>query len=123
MARARNSVARRRRKRRLLRRAKGFYGKRSRIYRVAKETLLRADAYATKHRRRKKGEMRRLWILRINAACRSRGITYGQFISGLKRAGVSLDRKVLSDMAIRDVQGFERLVALAREAGGIKAAG
>ncbi len=75
---------------------------------------MRAEVFATKHRRRKKGTMRRLWILRINAACRSRGLTYGQFVRGLKKAGVSLDRKVMSDMAIRDVPGFERLVAMAR---------
>ncbi len=122
MPRSCNSVSRRRRKKRLLRRAKGFYGKRSKLYRLAKETWLRAEAYATKHRRRRKGEMRRLWILRINAACRSRGITYGQFISGLRRAGVGLDRKIISDMAIRDIPGFERLVALAKEAG-VKQAG
>ncbi len=117
MPRVKNGVARLRKKRRLLRRVKGFEGNRSKLLRQAKETLLRGQVFATKHRRRKKGSMRRLWILRINAACRSRGLTYGQFIHGLKRAGVNLDRKIISDMAIRDVSGFDRLVELVRAAG------
>jgi large subunit ribosomal protein L20 len=117
MPRVKNGVARLRKKRRLMRRVKGFYGNRSKLLRQAKETLLRGQVFATKHRRRKKGTMRRLWTVRINAACRSRGITYGRFIQGLKKAGVILDRKLISDMAIRDVAGFEKLVAMARTAG------
>jgi large subunit ribosomal protein L20 len=114
MPRVKNAVAKLRKKRRLMRRAKGFEGNRSKLLRQAKETVMRAEAFATKHRRRKKGTMRRMWIVRINAACRSRGITYGRFIQGLKKAGVILDRKLISDMAIRDVAGFEKLVAMAR---------
>ena len=117
MPRVKNAVAKLRKKRRLMRRAKGFEGNRSKLLRQAKETVLRAEVFATKHRRRRKGIMRRLWIVRINAACRSRGITYGRFINGLQKAGVVLDRKVISDMAIRDVAGFERLVEMARTAG------
>jgi large subunit ribosomal protein L20 len=117
MPRVKNGVAKLRKKRRLMRRVKGFEGNRSKLLRQAKETLLRAQVFATKHRRRKRGTIRRLWIVRINAACRSRGLSYSQFILGLKKAGVALDRKVMSDMAIRDVSGFERLVAMARTSG------
>ncbi len=117
MPRVKNGVARLRKKRRLMRRVKGFEGNRSKLLRMAKETRMRAEVFATKHRRRKKGSMRRLWIVRINAACRSRGLTYGQFMQGLKKAGIGLDRKVISDMAIRDVDGFDRLVALAGNVG------
>ena len=116
MPRVKNGPARLRKKRRLMRRAKGFYGNRSKLLRQAKETVMRAEVFATKHRRRKKGTMRRLWILRINAACRSRGISYSQFILGLKKAGIALDRKVVSDMAIRDTAGFERLVEMVKPA-------
>jgi len=117
MPRVKNAVAKLRKRRRLMRRAKGFYGNRSKLLRQAKETVLRAEVFATKHRRRKKGTIRRMWIVRINAACRSRGLTYGQFIRGLQRVGVILDRKILSDMAIKDAAGFERLVEMARTAG------
>ncbi len=114
MSRVKNGVARLRKKRRILKRAKGFEGNRSKLLRAAKETGMRADVFATKHRRRKKGSMRRLWIIRINAACRPYGISYSQFIAGLAKAGIALDRKVVSDMAIRDTAGFERLVQMAR---------
>src|SRR5262245_28881654 len=117
MPRVKNGVARLRKKRRLMRRVKGFEGKRSKLLRMAKESRLRAEVFATKHRRDKKGGMRRLWIIRINAACRSRGLSYSQLMSGLKRAGVVLDRKVISDMAIRDASGFDHLVALVQRAG------
>ena len=75
-----------------------------------------AEVFATKHRRLRKREMRRLWILRINAACRAKGLSYSQFMHGLKRANVELDRKVLSDIAVRDAEGFERLVELVKKA-------
>jgi len=116
MPRVRNGVARLRKKRRLLRRVKGFEGNRSKLLRNAKESRIRAEVFATKHRRRKKGVMRRLWTIRINAACRGRGLNYSQFIYGLKQVGVALDRKVISDMAIGDVTGFDRLVALVKTA-------
>lgn len=115
MPRVRNAVAKLRRKRRLMKRAKGFRGGRSKLLCSARETLIRGEAFAKAHRRKKKGDWRRLWILRINAACRARGIRYGEFISGLKRAKVELNRKVLSDMAVRDAAGFDSLVTAARE--------
>ncbi len=120
MPRASNGVARLRKKRRLLKRAKGFRGGRSKLLRTAKETLIRAEAFATKHRRKRKGDWRRLWTVRINAACRSRGINYSQFIRGLKAAEIDLNRKMLADLAVRDSEAFDTLVSKARDA--IKAA-
>ncbi len=115
MPRARNGVAKLRKKRRLLRKAKGFYGGRHKLTRTVKETLIRGEAFATKHRRKKKGDWRSLWIIRINAACRARGINYSQFMNGLKRANVALNRKILSDIAVRDGQAFDKLVDTARK--------
>ena len=115
MPRVKNSVAKLRKKRRLLKRVKGFRGGRRKLLRTAKETLIRAEAYATQHRRKKKGDWRRLWILRINAACRARGMNYSQFMAGLKKANVELNRKILSDMAVRDSTGFDQLVDTARK--------
>ena len=110
MPRVRNSVAKLRKKRRLLKRVKGFRGGRGKLLRTAKETRIRAEAFATKHRRKKKGDWRGLWIVRINAACRARGINYSQFVKGLKKANIELNRKVLSDIALRDSSGFDSLV-------------
>jgi large subunit ribosomal protein L20 len=118
MPRVRSGVPRLRRKRRLLKRAKGFRGGRRKLLRTVKETLIRAEAYATKHRRKRKGEWRRLWIVRIQAACRSRGMNYSQFMCGLKRAQIELNRKMLSELAIRDPSSFDRLVKTAQEAVG-----
>ena len=115
--RVKNSVPRLRRKRRLLKRVKGFRGARSKFLKTAKESRLRSEAFATRHRRLRKRQIRSLWIVRINAACRSRGISYSQFINGLKRANVELDRKILSDLAIRDASGFDSLVETAKKAG------
>lgn len=123
MPRAKNAVAKLRKKRRLLKRVKGFYGGRGKLLRTAKETLIRAEAFATKHRRKKKGDWRRLWILRISAACKLRGINYSQFMAGLKKANIELNRKVLSDLAIRDSSGFDRLVAMAKESAAKEPAG
>ena len=116
MPRARNAVARLRKKKRLMRRVKGYWGGRSKLLRTAKETLIRAEAFATKHRRKKKGDWRRLWIVRINAACRSRDMSYSQFMNGLSRAQVGLNRKMLADLAVRDSAAFDLLVAVARKA-------
>ena len=116
MSRSTSNVATHRRHKRVLKRARGFYGARSKTFRVAKETLIRAGAFAYRHRRRKKRDFRRLWITRISAATRMRGTTYSQFINGLKKAQIELDRKVLSDMAIRDPQGFDALVEKANAA-------
>ena len=114
--RASNGVARLRKKKRLMRKVKGFWGGRSKLLRTAKETLIRAEAFATKHRRKKKGDWRKLWILRINAACRSRGINYSQFVRGLKSAEIDLNRKMLADLAIRDAAAFDELVSTAKKA-------
>ncbi len=116
MPRASNVVARLRKKKRLMRRVKGFRGGRSKLLRTAKETLIRAEAFATKHRRKKKGDWRRLWIVRINAACRSRGMNYSQFIRGLNAAEIDLNRKMLADLAVRDAEAFDSLVSKAKTA-------
>ena len=107
------------RRRKLRKLAKGYRGARSREYRVMKEAVYRSLQYAYRDRRARKRDMRRLWIVRINAAARAQGLTYGQFIHGLRRANVALDRKVLAEMAVFDPQGFARLVDLAQQ--GLKA--
>ena len=99
-----------------MKRVKGFRGGRSKLYRVAKESRIRAEAFATRHRRQRKRDMRSLWIVRINAACRAQGLSYSQFMNGLKKSQVELDRKNLSELAIRDAEGFNKLVELARKA-------
>ncbi len=116
MTRARSGPAHRRRHKKVLKRAKGFVGGRGRLYKVARETLLRAGNYAYRDRRVRKRDMRRLWIIRINAACRLRGLPYNRFINGLKRANIALNRKTLSELAIHDPEAFDRVVALARSA-------
>lgn len=113
MPRATKAVASRARRKKILKAAKGYYGGRSKLYRTAKESVQRGLAYAYAHRRRKKRDFRRLWIVRINAAARLSGLSYSLFINGLKRAGVNLDRKVLADMAVRDKEGFAELAELA----------
>jgi large subunit ribosomal protein L20 len=118
MPRVRNGVAKLRKKRRLMRRVKGFRGGRGKLLRTAKETRIRAEAFATKHRRKKKGDMRGLWIIRINAACRARGINYSQFIRGLKKANIELNRKMLADIALRDSSGFDSIVSTVKAAVG-----
>jgi len=110
MPRATYGVARRKKKNRLFSKVKGFRGGRHKLWRTAKESLLRAEAYATRHRRKKKGDWRRLWIVRINAACRARGMRYSEFIAGLKKARIDLNRKVMADLAVRDPAAFDELV-------------
>ena len=110
------SPARRRRHKRILKAAKGYYGARSRLYRTAKEAVLRANAFAYRDRRARKREFRALWITRIGAACRQSGLPYNRFICGLGKAGVALNRKMLAEIAVADPKGFEQLVAVAREA-------
>lgn len=112
--RARKTSARRRARRRLFREVKGNYGARGKLVKMATETLFRARAYAFSHRRAKKREYRSLWIIRLNAACRARGLRYGQFIDGLTRARVGLNRKSLSELAIHDPNVFDELVRLAQ---------
>lgn len=111
-----NGAARHRKKKRLFRKVEGFVGGRRRLLRTAKETLVRAGVYATRDRRVRKRDFRSLWIIRLNAACRERGLRYSEFISGLKRANIALNRKTLSEMAIHDAEGFDAVVAAAREA-------
>jgi large subunit ribosomal protein L20 len=113
MPRATKGVASRRRRKKILKAAKGYYGGRSKLYRTAKESVQRGLAYAYAHRRRKKREFRRLWITRINAAARVYGLSYNLFIHGLKKAGVLLDRKNLADIAIQDEETFAKLAELA----------
>jgi large subunit ribosomal protein L20 len=113
MPRTTNTPATRKRRKKWLNRAKGFFSGRRKLYRTARETVQRAMAYATAHRRLRKRQFRSLWTLRINAACRVNGISYSRFISGLKRAQVGLDRKSLADLAVRDGEAFKKLVQLA----------
>jgi large subunit ribosomal protein L20 len=93
--------------------AKGQHGTRHRLIKRATESMLHSLSYAYFHRRERKGDMRRLWILRINAACRARGIKYGEFIDGLKKSGVEINRKMLADMAVREPESFSNLVTIA----------
>lgn len=112
--RATNAVARKKRHKKVFKAAKGFHGGRSKLYRTAKETLRRAGRYAWVHRRQKKRTFRSLWIVRINAACRAQDITYSAFIAGLKKAGITLDRKQIAHLAATDQNAFNELVAAAR---------
>ncbi len=114
MAKIKHSVATRRRKKRLLKKTKGYWGDRSKQYRQARRALMHALVYAYRDRRVKKRDFRRLWITRINAACRAAGITYSKFINGLKKAKVSLDRKILADLAVKDTHAFKKLVEIAK---------
>jgi large subunit ribosomal protein L20 len=118
MPRAKTVVPARARRRRIMRMAKGARGGRSRLYRVARENVMRGLRYAWRDRRVRKRMMRRLWIQRINAAARIHGLSYSTFIALLKRGGIALDRKVLADLAVRDLAAFGRLVAEAREGEG-----
>jgi large subunit ribosomal protein L20 len=117
MPRVKRSASRRDKRRKVLKLAKGFFLTKSKLYRSAKESVDRAGNFAYAGRRLKKRDFRRLWIVRINAAARQHDISYSKFIAGLKRAGVDLDRKSLADIAVRDPQGFARLVESARSAG------
>ena len=115
MVRARSGKTVIRRRKRLLKLTKGFRLSRHNLVKQAKITLLRAGVFAFRDRRVRKRMFRRLWIVRINAACRARGLRYGEFMSGLQRATIALDRKSLSEIAIHDPETFSKLVALARE--------
>jgi len=115
MVRATKGPARRRAHKKILKQAKGYWGARSRLYRQAKQAVTRALATAYRDRRQRRRQFRRLWITRISAACRQRDLRYSQFIAGLRRAGVALDRKQLSEMAIASPETFDQLVTLARE--------
>ena len=114
MAKIKHSVATRRRKRKLLKKAKGYWGDRSKQYQQARRALMHALVYAYRDRRVKKRNFRQLWITRINAACRNEGMTYSKFIYGLKKAKVGLDRKILADLAVKDEQAFKKLMEIAK---------
>ncbi len=114
MARVKRAATARKRRRAVLKRAKGYYGNKSRTFRAANEQLLHSGQYAYRDRRARKGEFRRLWIQRINAACRQNGTTYSRFINGLKQADVEVDRKILADLAVNDPEAFAALVEIAR---------
>lgn len=116
MVRITNAVASRRRKKRMHKRAKGFWGDRKNHLRLTKETVMRALAFNYIHRKEKKRDFRRLWITRISAAAKANGISYSKFINGLSRARCELDRKVLADLAIHDPAAFSAVVNTAKEA-------
>ncbi|MBM3245960.1 MAG: 50S ribosomal protein L20 [Candidatus Omnitrophica bacterium] len=115
MSKIKHSVATRKRKKRVLKQAKGFWGDRSKQHRQARRALMHALVYAYRDRRIKKREFRRLWITRVNAACRAAGITYSKFINGLKKAKINLDRKILAELAVNDSQAFKKLVEMVKE--------
>ncbi len=115
MPRAKGGFKTRRRRKKVLGMAKGFYSARSRLFRIATEAVDHALRHAYKHRKEKKREFRSLWIIRINAAAREKGITYSQFMNGMKKAGITLNRKVMADMAANDPHSFGRLVDTVKE--------
>ncbi len=114
MARVKNGVVRHRRHKKILKLARGYRGARSRHFRPANEAVMHSLYYAYQHRRKRKGDFRRLWISRINAAARMHGLSYSRFMYGLKQAGVGLDRKILADMAVSDMPSFAKLVAVVK---------
>lgn len=115
MTRVKGSVAAHRRHKKVLRLTKGQSGARHSRYRVAHEAMMHSLSYSYRHRRERKGNFRRLWIVRINAATRQQGLSYSSFIDGLNKAGVEVDRKILADMAVRDPTAFSQLVAIAEK--------
>jgi large subunit ribosomal protein L20 len=114
MPRAKGGAKTRQRRKKVLKKAKGYFGGRRKLYRTAKETVLRAGAFAYRDRRQKKRLARGLWIVRINAACRELGLSYSTFMSGLRKAGILLDRKVLADLAVNDPGAFAKLAERAK---------
>jgi len=116
MARVKRAVASRKHRRAVLEQAQGYYGNKSRSYRSANEAVMHAGNYAFRDRRARKGDFRKLWIQRINAATREHGMSYSRFINGLKLAEVQVDRKVLADLAVTDSTAFAALVKVAQEA-------
>ncbi|MDI3332000.1 MAG: 50S ribosomal protein L20 [Micrococcus sp.] len=116
MARVKRAVNAHKKRRVVLDRASGYRGQRSRLYRKAKEQLLHSYVYNYQHRKKRKGDFRRLWITRINAAARANGMTYNRFMQGLKLAGIEVDRRMLAELAVSDSAAFAALVTAAREA-------
>ena len=116
MPRVKRGVTAHRRHKKILKKAKGYYGARSRVFRVAKQAVTKAGQYAYRDRRQRKRQFRALWITRINAQARANGLTYSRLINGLKRADVALDRRVLADLAVHDKEAFSAVVGRARTA-------
>jgi large subunit ribosomal protein L20 len=116
MARVKRGSRRARRRKKILKQAKGYYGVKSKGHRIAKQAVDRALAYAYRDRRQKKRQFRSLWIVRINAAARLNGLSYSRFMSGLRLAGIELNRKMLADLAVRDAEGFAAVASAARGA-------
>ena len=114
MPRVKRGVTAHRRHKKVLALTKGHRATKHSLYRRAHESMLKSLSYAYRHRRERKGDMRRLWIARVNAASRAQGLTYAQFMNGLKESGVSLNRKILADMAVREPESFANLVTIAR---------
>ena len=116
MPRARKGAASRRQRKRVLKAAKGYVGGRRRLLRTAKESVMRAMAFATRDRRVRKRQFRGLWITRLNAAARERGLTYSRFIEGLRKAEINIDRRMLAEIAVSDPAGFDKIVTKAKSA-------
>ncbi len=116
MARVKRGVTSKQRHKKVLKQARGYYGNKSRSFRAANEQVMRSGQYAFRDRRARKGEMRRLWIQRINAACRQNDMSYSRFIAGLNAAGIEVDRKILADLAVADPAAFSALVVQAKAA-------
>ena len=114
MPKASNIVASRRRRKRILKAAKGYWGARHRLITSARQAVDKARLYAYRDRRKRKRDFRRLWIIRINAACREHGLSYSTFLHGLKAKGLDLDRRILADMAVRDPESFAQIVSLVK---------
>jgi len=115
VARHKNAVQQRKRHKKILKRAKGFFGKRKNCYRIAKEAVMKALAYAYRDRRRRKRDFRRLWITRISAASKQNGLSYSKFMYGLKKAKITLNRKILADIAVREPTTFSQIIVIAKE--------
>jgi len=113
LPRVKRGVTSHRRHKKILSQTKGHRGTKHRLIKRANESMIKSLAYAYAHRRERKGDMRRLWILRVNAACRARGITYSKFMDGLKKSGIEINRKMLADMAVREPESFSSLAAMA----------
>lgn len=116
MSRVKGALRTRARHKKILKLAKGYFGGKSKLFRIANQAVMKSLSYAYRDRKAKKRDFRQLWIARINAAARTNGLSYSKFMSGLKKAGISLNRKVLSDMAINDAAGFAQLVNSVKEA-------
>lgn len=116
MSRVKRGVVARRRHKKIMKQAKGYYGARSRVFRVAKQAVIKAGQYAYRDRRQRKRQFRALWITRINAAARVNGMSYSRFVAGLKKAGIEIDRKVLADLAVHEKATFATIVEKAKAA-------